>query len=226
MSSELVFLFDMDGVIVDSNPVHAQSWVEYNRRFGVETTREMIERMYGKRNDDIVREYLGAELTDAEVFAHGAAKEQLYRELMASRINEALVPGVREFLDRHNAARIGLATNGERRNIDFVLQAAGLEHYFQAVVDGQQVTRPKPFPDIYLKAAELLHASPGQCIVFEDSHAGVAAGLAAGMHVVALRTTHDEFEGAEFVMNDFRDPALEPWLGSVLNDSSMDVRRQ
>ena len=69
---ELAFLFDMDGVIVDSNPTHRVAWDEYNRRFGVEMTEAMYQSMYGKRNDEIIRGYLGDHLTDAEVFEHGA----------------------------------------------------------------------------------------------------------------------------------------------------------
>src|SRR5438270_12726146 len=94
------FIFDMDGVIVDSNPLHRAAWTEYARRHGVQTTESMQTRMYGKRNDDIVRLFLGDYLTDAEVFEHGAAKERVYRELMGPRLTEALVPGVRDFIAR------------------------------------------------------------------------------------------------------------------------------
>ena len=84
------------------------------------------------------------------------------------------------------------------------------------VVDGNQVARPKPAPDIYRKAAELLAAKPASCVVFEDSHAGVTAGRAAGMEVVALRTTHRDFEAAQLVIDDFNDPGLERWLSSKI----------
>ena len=88
----------MDGVIVNSNPVHREAWELYNRRFGIETTEEMHQRMYGKRNDQIVRDYMGAHLSDAEVFEHGAAKERLFRELdraepgVVTRARRARVP--------------------------------------------------------------------------------------------------------------------------------------
>src|ERR1700744_4070480 len=94
-------IFDMDGVIIDSNPCHRIAWREYTRRHGVEMTQAMQERMYGKRNDEIVRDFLGPDLNDNEVFAHGAAKEALYRELMKAQAGDSLVPGVREFLARH-----------------------------------------------------------------------------------------------------------------------------
>ena len=211
---EGALLFDMDGVLLDSNPVHAQAWIAYNRRHGVETDDAMLTRMYGRHNADLIRDFLGAGLSDAEVVAHGAAKEALYREMMVPQLEQRLVPGLRRFLERHAGAPMGLASNAERPNLDMVLRQMDLERYFPVVVDGNQVARPKPFPDIYLKAAALLGAAPERCIVFEDSHAGVAAGRAAGMAVVALRTTHQEFEDAQFVTDDFEDPELERWLAN------------
>ena len=204
----------MDGVIVDSNPLHRESWAEYNRRHGVETTEAMQQRMYGKRNDMIVRDYLGQNLTDAEVFAHGAAKEKLYREMLAPRLDETLVPGLTAFLERHPDMLKAVASNAEPANIGFVLQRARLERFFPVVVDGQQVANPKPHPDVYLRAAELLGIAPAACVVFEDSHGGVAAGLAAGMRVIGVTTTYKDLPGASLLVKDFNDPALEKWLAS------------
>jgi beta-phosphoglucomutase-like phosphatase (HAD superfamily) len=87
-----------------------------------------------------------------------------------------------------------------------------LRRYFDAVVDGYQVTRPKPFPDIYLRAAELLGAAPENCIVFEDSHAGIEAGRRAGMRVAGLRTTLAELPPVDFSMDDFLAPGLTQWI--------------
>ncbi len=214
MALELALILDMDGVIIDSNPWHRKAWAEYNRRFGIETTEAMQQRMYGKRNDDIVRDFFGAHLTDEEVHAHGAAKEQLYREMIRPAVNEALVPGVREFLDRHRHLPMGVATNAERANVDFVLDEAHLRPYFRVVVDGHQAPNPKPHPDIYLRAAEQLGTPPRNCIVFEDSFTGIEAARAAGMAVVGVRTTHDELPGVDLAIQDFHSPELEPWLAN------------
>jgi beta-phosphoglucomutase len=212
----IALIFDMDGVIVNSNPIHRQAWELYNRRFGIETTEEMQQRMYGRRNDQIVRDYLGGHLSDAEVFEHGASKERLYRELAAPLLASSLVPGVREFLRRHRDLPMAVASNAEAENVQFVLQSAGLGSFFRAVVDGQQVSRPKPAPDVFLKAAELLGVAPDDCIVFEDSYAGVQAGLAAGMRVAGLRTTHEEFPGTAIAVDNFLAPELETWLGDTI----------
>lgn len=208
-------IFDMDGVIIDSNPLHRLAWFEYTRRHGVEMTEAMQQRMYGKRNDEIIRDFLGDHLTDREVFAHGAAKEALYREMMKPHAEQALVPGVREFLARHAHLKLALATNAEPANVDFVLDSAGLRSFFPVIVNGHQVSNPKPHPEIYLRIADLLGVRPENCIVFEDSYTGVQAGLAAGMRVVGVGTTHGDLPGVSLLIADFRDPALESWLAAT-----------
>src|SRR5689334_1320581 len=119
-ASGLALIFDLDGVIVDSNPAHREAWAAFNRLYGVETTEDMHQRMYGRRNDQIVRDFFGEHLSDEEVFARGAAKEQLYREMVANRVETMLVPGVRDFLRLHAGMPKALATNGERHNVDFL----------------------------------------------------------------------------------------------------------
>lgn len=212
----MAFIFDMDGVIIDSNPWHRIAWSEYMRRHGVEMTEAMQQRMYGKRNDEIVRDFFGDRLSDAEVFAHGAAKEALYREMMKPHLEESLVPGIGEFLARHRNPDPAVATNAEPLNVDFVLDHSGLRAFFRVIVNGHQVSNPKPHPEIYLLAAERLQAPPADCIVFEDSRTGVESGLAAGMRVVGVGTTHDDLPGVSLFIRDFNDPALEAFLESWL----------
>jgi beta-phosphoglucomutase len=213
-------IFDMDGVIIDSNPWHRLAWAEYTRRHGVEMTEAMQQWMYGKRNDEIVRDFLGAgrtgtPLSDTDVFAHGAAKEALYRELMKPHVREALVPGIREFLMRHRNSDLAIASNAEAANVDFVLDAADLRFFFRVVMNGAEVTHPKPHPEIYLRVADRLQAAPEECIVFEDSYTGVEAGLAAGMRVVGVGTTHEDLPGVSLLVRNFNDPALELWLSGA-----------
>jgi len=211
-------IFDMDGVLIDSNPAHCHAWDVYNRRHGVETTPAMHGIMYGKRTDQIIRAFLGEHLSDADVLAHSDAKEVLYREMVQPRVGELLVPGVRRFLADATALGLPLAvaTNANRANLDFVLQEGKLASFFRVAIDGHQVSRPKPDPEIYLLAAELLGTPPPSCVVFEDSRAGVDAGLAAGMRVVGISTTHDEIPGVSLMIRDFEDPALSTWCRSFL----------
>jgi HAD superfamily hydrolase (TIGR01509 family) len=204
----------MDGVIADSNPYHRLAWEAFNRRYGLETTEAMHQRMYGRRNDQIVRDFFGAGLTAEEVTARGAAKETLYREMIADRVESMLVPGLREFLERYRDTPKAVATNAEPPNVDFLLQQAGLRPYFQVVLNGHQVTHPKPHPEIYLLAAELLQTEPAACIVFEDSHSGVEAGRAAGTRVIGVSTTYGNLSGTVLTIDNFNSTDLQEWLAA------------
>jgi HAD superfamily hydrolase (TIGR01509 family) len=202
----------MDGVLVDSMPLHTQAWIQYLEPLGIPPER-VLNRMHGKRNDELVRDLFGADLAEEEVHAHGAAKEALYRDLAAAQLPRMMVPGVARFIEMHEALPKAVASNAERANLDFVLEGSGLKRYFRAVVDGHQVERPKPHPDIYLEAARRLESAPADCIVFEDSPTGIRAGLAAGMRVVAVNTLGlADLGPVDLVIEHFEDPALPAWL--------------
>src|SRR5262249_24949736 len=153
-----------DGVIVDSNPVHREAWTRFNLRYGLPTTDDMFERMYGRRNDEIVRDFFGGSLSEEEVAARSFHKDALYREIIADRLEEALVPGLRAFLTRYRDVPMAVASNAEPETVEFILDRAGLRPYFPVVLDGRQVRNPKPHPDIYLLAAERLGVEAGSCI--------------------------------------------------------------
>jgi beta-phosphoglucomutase family hydrolase len=208
----IALIFDMDGVIIDSNPLHRRAWAAFNRRYGLETTEAMQRRMYGKRNDEIVRDYFGEGISPEEVDARGRAKERLYREMLTGRTEEMLVPGLRAFLERYRDLPMGVGSNAEPENIALVLDETGLRRYFRAVVDGHQVRHPKPHPEIYLRVAELLETDPAKCIVFEDSHSGAAAAVAAGMRVIGISTTDDNLSGTAITIDNFRSGDLDLWL--------------
>jgi len=208
----LALIFDMDGVLIDSNRVHRDTWIAFNRRFGLETTEAMLQFMYGRRNDEIVRGFFGEGLPAAEAARRGAAKEELYRQTIVGRVERMLAPGLRGFLERHRGAPMAVASNAEPENVRFVLEEAGLTPYFRAIVDGSQVRRPKPFPDIYRLTAELLETPAADCIVFEDSQSGVQAARAAGVRVVGIGSPHADLPGAELVVDGFLSEALETWL--------------
>lgn len=214
---KIAFIFDMDGVIVDSNKTHTEAWRHYLDQQGIDAG-DIEARMLGKRNDEIVRDFFShLALTDDLVFQHGARKEELYRDMIRPDLDERLVPGISDFLEHYRDMPIGLATNAEPANVDFVLDSAGIRPYFQAIVNGHEVERPKPFPDVYLKVAEKLGFPPQDCIVFEDSLTGVQAAQAAGMRVVGVRTTLEEFPKVDLTISHFQDPELERWLQSIFS---------
>jgi len=213
VAAGLALIFDLDGVIVDSMPVHELAWRRYLESLGFDGS-DIPSRMHGRRNDEIVRDFLGETMDQHAVLAHGAAKERVFRDLLRERLRESLVAGIAEWLDRVEGAPIALATNAERANIDFTLDGTGLRRYFDVIVDGSEVSRPKPAPDVYLRAAELLGISPRDCIVFEDSPVGVAAAVAAGMRVVGVRTHPSPLDGILFSVANFLDPPLNAWLSA------------
>ncbi len=212
----LGFIFDMDGVLVHSTPLHEVAWERYLETHGIQGA-GVMETMLGKRNDDIVRVLFGKGLGPEEVAAHGAAKERLYRTMMEPVFHENVVSGVVDFIRaaRDRGIPCALATNAEPLNAEFVLGKAGLAGCFQAVVDGHQVARPKPDPEIVLKAAAGLGLAPEDCIVFEDSPGGMRAARAAGARLVALLTTLEEAPAADLAVTDFHDPRLFQWLSTL-----------
>ena len=207
------FLFDMDGVIIDSTPLHNQAWQLYLRRHEIDRGFTAIQaNMLGKHNDDIVRTFFGEGLPPEVAIQHGLDKEKLYRELMAPRLMDQLVPGVAAFIAEYGSTPKAVATNAEPANVDFVLDRSGLRPHFEVVVDGGQIARPKPDPEVFLRAAEQLGVSPVDCVVFEDSATGIRAGRTAGARVVGLTTTSPALEGCDLTIANFLDPRLTEWL--------------
>lgn len=204
----------MDGVLIDSNPTHARAWIDYLGALnipyeGIDTW------MAGKRNDQIMRILLGESATDDEVFAHGAAKEALYRQLMAPQLEDCLMPGLRPFLATLAGRPVGLGSNAEPQNVEFLLDRANLRPHFHAIVDGHQVENPKPAPDIYLRVAQNLGVDPRACVIFEDSPSGIRAARAAGARVVGVNRAGAPLDGTDLTIRDFTDPALPAWLARL-----------
>jgi beta-phosphoglucomutase-like phosphatase (HAD superfamily) len=213
-------IFDLDGVLIHSMPLHVTAWEQYLAALGIEIN-DMERRMHGKRNSELVRDLIDRDLADDVVFEHGAGKERLFRELMLKAgIEQYSVPGLLGFLERHADVPKAIGSNAELANIDFVLDEFGLRQFFPVIVNGLQVSRPKPFPDIYLEAAAQLKTLPKNCVVFEDSPAGVEAARAAGMRVVGVETTPTEFQGVDLQVKDFLDPQLERWVETQMEHST------
>ncbi|HET9053865.1 MAG TPA: HAD family phosphatase, partial [Cyclobacteriaceae bacterium] len=174
-------LFDMDGVIVDTNPAHKIAILQfcdtYNKRLSDE---EMIKYIWGRTNKEWLRYVFGEDTSDAEINAYTEEKESLFRKIYEADIR--LLNGLETFLnllETHNIPKV-IGTSAPRANVDFVFQHTGIEKYFDTVLDESYVTIGKPDPEIYLKAARALNFDPADCIVIEDSFAGVEAGKRAG----------------------------------------------
>jgi len=183
-------IFDMDGVLVDNRDAHIEAFEIFCGRYGVTDWRERLAEVFGMGNDDIMRRILPAELIERRgIAALADEKERIYREIYAPAI--APVRGLPELLKAFAEAdiRCAVGSSGCAENVRFVLDACGIGGYFSALVSGDMATRCKPDPEIYSTAAEKLGLAPHECVVFEDSKAGIEAGKRAGMKVIALATT-------------------------------------
>lgn len=208
--SSFAVIFDMDGVIVDTNPFHKTSLKQFCEKYGYRLSDdELINRIYGRTNNDWIRNIFG-ELTKEKILELGEEKEEMFRTLYKDHIQA--LNGLEEFLKKLKAENIPVAigTSAPRSNVDFILEHTGLEKYFDAILDQSHVENGKPNPEIYLKAAAALGFDPAKCIVFEDSLSGVEAGQRAGCKVVGVTTTHspEELSHTDFIINDF--VGLEP----------------
>ncbi|RIV25524.1 HAD family phosphatase [Fibrisoma montanum] len=184
-------IFDMDGVIVDTNPYHRETWRAYYERHGKTLTdADFVTHVSGKHNNDIVAHlFADRPLTAADTALIGSEKEALFRDVYRPHIKP--VPGLVDFLKALKAAgiRTAVATSAPVENLDFVVDALGLRPYFDVLLNESLVSRPKPDPEIYQKAMALLNVAPSESIVFEDSFTGIKAGKSAGAYVVGVATT-------------------------------------
>jgi HAD superfamily hydrolase (TIGR01509 family) len=200
------FLFDLDGVVVDSNARHVASWKEVARRHGFECPDPDYIGKCGLRTGAVIRDLLRWPVSEAEAGRIGFEKEEIYRDWIRQDGIQP-IPGVLAFLEqaRRLGIRCAVGSSAPRENVDLCLKALRLEGVFSATVSGADVVRGKPAPDIFLKAAELIGAAPRQCQVFEDAPAGIAAAHAAGMRVLALLTSHtpEEVAAADAIAPDF-----------------------
>ena len=204
----------MDGVLVNNLEVHRAAFAEFFRRYGVERSFEELSRVFGKGNDDIMGELMPREVVErVGIRELGHEKEAIYREIYAPTITPQ--PGLLTFLDECEAEglKCAVGSSGYRANVDFVLDKCNIESYFDYAVAGDEVTRCKPDPEIYLTAAAKLGLRAAECVVFEDAEAGIEAAKRAGMRVVALATTFNrdflETTDADYIIDDFRDITVD-----------------
>jgi beta-phosphoglucomutase len=197
-------IWDMDGVLVDTGPFHLRAWLRFWGEIGRPFTIADFRRTFGRRNDTIIPEFLGQALTADEVQVLSRRKEEYFREEIAG--NVGALPGALELLAYLGSAGYvqALASSAPRENIEFVLRALSVRDRFKAVVAAEDVHEGKPDPEIFLLAAQLIAAMPRQCVVLEDSIAGVQAAKAAGMACIATLTTshRDELVGADLILPD------------------------
>jgi beta-phosphoglucomutase len=203
------FIFDMDGVLVDSNPTHKIALKQFCKKHGYDLSeKDLREKIYGRTNRDWLLNLFG-NLDEQTIKEYAEEKEALFRELYT---DIGPLNGLHSFLEKLEAQGIpkAIATSAPRANVDFTISRTHIDRFFPVILDDSFVSKGKPDPEIYLKSAKALAISPDQCVVFEDSLSGVQAAKRAGCKVVGLTTTHTRAELSETDLNidDFK--GLEP----------------
>lgn len=211
MNKAFGIIFDMDGVLVHSNPTHKKAIHQFCKKHGIETSEDFLrERIYGRTNKEWIPELVG-EISPDRLTQLADEKEQLFRDLFDPRAN--IVSGLIPFLEELKAASVkcAVATSAPGENADYILSALDIEQYFSTVLDSSHIDKGKPDPGVYLKASKKLGFPPENCIVVEDSLAGVEAGVRAGSKVVGVTTTHkaEELQKCDIVIDSFSELSVE-----------------
>lgn len=182
-------IFDLDGVIVDTAKYHYLAWKRLANELGFDFTETDNERLKGVsrvRSLEILLEIGGLTL-DAEAKAQLAArKNDWYVDYIRKMDASEILPGAAEYLQRIRAKGIKTALGSASKNAPLILERLGISSLFDAIVDGNVVSKAKPDPEVFLCAANQLGISPASCIVFEDAEAGVEAARRAGMRTVGI----------------------------------------
>lgn len=191
MTTNLGALFDWDGVIIDSSAQHERSWELLAEEIGKPLPPDHFVRGFGMKNQRIIPEVLSWTEDPDEIETYSLRKEYLYREIIRDEGIRPL-PGVNELLRMLDAQGVpcAVASSTHRENVEAVFDVIELRGYFGAIVTGEDVSHGKPDPEVFLKSAESIGRRAADCVVFEDAHVGIEAGLAAGARVVAVATTN------------------------------------
>jgi HAD superfamily hydrolase (TIGR01509 family) len=189
MNAYRAIIFDMDGVVVDSEPRHIQAFLEVFREMGIGENHGIdFAAYYGRSDRALWTDFCALHHPPHDFEDLIAWKQRRFIEII--RREKPIFPAIPALLDRLNPRFVlGLASGSVHAVIEEVLALRNLRWYFQAVASIQDVAHPKPAPDVFLRAADLLGVAPGECCVLEDAAVGVDAALSAGMDVIAITNT-------------------------------------
>lgn len=208
-------IFDMDGVLVDSNPFHLQKWAEFLNEHGIIfRSEELAKQVLGHRNDRAFRYFLGPQISEDRMRQLNEELEARFRRLFEPHAKP--MPGVAELIGECHQTGIpmAVASSAPAENVEFVVEALGFTKFFSTLLAGEHVTHPKPDPEIYLKAAERLGVPPAECVAFEDSFVGAESAKGSGMKCVAIASTFPLEEwrrdgGADYIVSSLVELNLE-----------------
>jgi len=218
IQNEIGVIFDMDGVLVDSADAHLRSFQQLARENGREVTEDQFAKTFGRQNRDIIPILIG-ETDEAALIRLADRKEAIYRDLV--RDDMPVVGGAVSLIEslHRRGVKLAVGSSGPRPNIELILQSLGVREKMDAIVSGDDVTRGKPHPDVFIQACDRLGLPCERCIVIEDAPAGIQAAKAAGTYAVAIMIHHAEgsFPDADLVVQRLGDLSVEGLL-SLISD--------
>ena len=182
-------IFDLDGVIVSTDDYHYRAWKKISDEEGIYFDRKINERLRGvsrMESLEIILEKANRVYSQEEKNSFVERKNSLYRNLLEELTPSDILPGVMKVLETLKKNDIKIAIGSSSKNTEFILSKIGLHEYFDAISDGTQIKNSKPDPEVFLLAANKLCIEPKECLVVEDANAGVEAGLAGEMKVLAV----------------------------------------
>jgi beta-phosphoglucomutase len=182
-------IFDLDGVIVDTAKYHFLAWKRLTDQLGINFTIEDNERLKGvsrMASLEIILEIGNVKLDEQKKLEYATLKNEWYVEYIGKMTPDEILPGSIHFINEVRKAGLRTAIGSASKNTPMILERVGLRDLFDAVSDGNIISKAKPDPEVFLKAAEMVGAKPEACVVFEDAVAGVQAALNANMKCVGI----------------------------------------
>jgi len=182
-------IFDLDGVIVSTDQYHYQAWKKMSDEEGIKFNETINNRLRGvsrMESLEIILEKAERTYTPEEKIVLAERKNTYYRESLSEVKPDDLLPGAKHTIDELKKRGVKIAIGSSSKNTPTILKQIGLADAFDAVADGNDITRSKPDPEVFLLAAERLGVPPEECLVVEDAEAGVQAAIAGGMNVAAV----------------------------------------
>ena len=206
-------IFDLDGVIVSTDECHYRGWKKLADEEGIYFDRKINDRLRGvsrMESLEIVLEKAEKNYTEDEKIALAERKNNYYREYIEELTPANILPGVMKNLNELKENRIKIAIGSSSKNTPMILKNIGLENYFDAVSDGNNIINSKPDPEVFIKAAKMLSVACENCLIVEDADAGIIAGGNAGMYTLSVNGA----TGADFSFKNLENDRIM----SIIND--------
>lgn len=204
-NNKKAFIFDLDGVIVDTAKFHFLAWQNLAKTLNIQFTEAENEQLKGVSRVESLKKILewgNTAVSDSDFEMLMANKNEEYLSYVDQMTESDILPGVKSVLNFLKSNNFPIALGSASKNAQKILKQTKLTHYFEAIVDGNEVTKAKPSPEVFLKGCQLLEIEPTQAIVFEDSQAGIQGANTAKMTSVGIGSSL-ALKEADFNFNDF-----------------------